>query len=84
VQKNAGRPKVLGASDVINHRETLDWDEQVRVLIDGRGVDCVVEIGGGRPWANFEAMNRAITLHRCTGLIPARTLKFHFNPARAA
>ena len=25
---------------------TPDWDEKVRELTDGRGVDCVVEIGG--------------------------------------
>ena len=31
---------------MINYRETPNWDEEVRVLTDGRGVDCVVEIGG--------------------------------------
>jgi len=31
---------------VINYTETPDWDERVRELTDGRGVDCVVEIGG--------------------------------------
>jgi NADPH:quinone reductase-like Zn-dependent oxidoreductase len=40
------RLKVLGASDVINYIETPDWDEKARELTDGRGVDCVVEIGG--------------------------------------
>ena len=44
--EKAERLKALGASDVINYRETPDWDEQVRRLTDGRGVDCVVEIGG--------------------------------------
>ena len=40
------RLKALGASDVINYTETSDWDAKVRELTDGRGVDCVVEIGG--------------------------------------
>jgi NADPH:quinone reductase-like Zn-dependent oxidoreductase len=31
---------------VINYTETPDWDERARGLTDGRGVDCVVEIGG--------------------------------------
>jgi NADPH:quinone reductase-like Zn-dependent oxidoreductase len=43
--EKAGRLKALGASDVVNYRMTPDWDEKVRELTDGRGVDCVVEIG---------------------------------------
>ena len=31
---------------MINYTETPDWDAKVRELIDGRGVDCIVEIGG--------------------------------------
>jgi NADPH:quinone reductase-like Zn-dependent oxidoreductase len=31
---------------VINYTETPDWDAKVRELTDGRGVDCIVEIGG--------------------------------------
>jgi NADPH:quinone reductase-like Zn-dependent oxidoreductase len=42
----AERLKQLGASEVIDYRQTPDWDERVRALTDGRGVDCVVEIGG--------------------------------------
>jgi NADPH:quinone reductase-like Zn-dependent oxidoreductase len=96
---------------VINYVETPDWHEKVVELTDGRGADCVVEIGGpgtltnsikalavgghisligsslsrsgimldplllgGRGMtlgsisvgsrADFEAMNRAIALHR--------------------
>ena len=44
--EKAERLKELGASDVINCTETPDWDAKVRELTDGRGVDCVVEIGG--------------------------------------
>jgi hypothetical protein len=35
-----------GASDVINYAETPNWNEQAHELTNGRGVDCVVEIGG--------------------------------------
>jgi NADPH:quinone reductase-like Zn-dependent oxidoreductase len=42
----AERLKALGASDVINYAETPDWDAKARELTDGRGVNCVVEIGG--------------------------------------
>src|ERR1700737_386265 len=44
--EKAERLKALGASDVINYTETPNWDEKARELTDGRGVDCVVEIGG--------------------------------------
>jgi len=44
--EKAERLKALGASDVINYTETPDWDAKARELTDGRGVDCVVEIGG--------------------------------------
>jgi NADPH:quinone reductase-like Zn-dependent oxidoreductase len=44
--EKAERLKALGASEVINYTETPDWDEKARELTDGRGVDCVVEIGG--------------------------------------
>ena len=30
----------------MNYRRTPEWDQEVRRLTAGRGVDCVVEIGG--------------------------------------
>ena len=36
----------LGADDLINYRETPDWDKAVGGLTDGRGADLVVEVGG--------------------------------------
>jgi NADPH:quinone reductase-like Zn-dependent oxidoreductase len=113
---------------VINYTQTPDWDEKVRALTDGRGVDCVVEIGGpgtiamslkalavgghisligaslsrsgtgldplwlsGRgitlgsisvgSRADFEAMNRVITMHR---LRPVIDRTFAFAEARDA
>ena len=40
------RVKALGASDGINYRTTPDWEKEVLRLTGGRGVDCVVEVGG--------------------------------------
>jgi NADPH:quinone reductase-like Zn-dependent oxidoreductase len=36
----------LGASDGINYKRSPDWDQDVMKLTDGRGADCVVEVGG--------------------------------------
>jgi NADPH:quinone reductase-like Zn-dependent oxidoreductase len=44
--EKADRLKALGPAEVINYIETPNWDEKTRELTDGRGVDCVVEIGG--------------------------------------
>ena len=40
------RAKSLGADFGINYQQTPDWGERARELTGGRGVDCVVEIGG--------------------------------------
>lgn len=40
------RTKELGADDLINYKETADWDKKVLELTDKRGVDHVVEVGG--------------------------------------
>lgn len=40
------RVKRLGASAGINYVATPDWDKEVQRLTAGRGVDCVVEVGG--------------------------------------
>jgi NADPH:quinone reductase-like Zn-dependent oxidoreductase len=44
--EKAERLKALGASEVIDYTRTSDWDDKARELTAGRGVDCVVEIGG--------------------------------------
>jgi NADPH:quinone reductase-like Zn-dependent oxidoreductase len=41
------RLKELGASDVIHTTETPDWEQEVRRLTNGNGVDHVVEVLGG-------------------------------------
>ena len=45
-EEKAQRLKALGADSVINYRRTPDWHGAVRELTGGRGVDCVVEVGG--------------------------------------
>ncbi len=44
--KKLERARQLGADDVINYKATPDWEEKVWALTNGRGVDCVVEVGG--------------------------------------
>jgi NADPH:quinone reductase-like Zn-dependent oxidoreductase len=43
----AERLKSLGANDVVNYKTTPEWHFVVRQLTGGRGVDRVVEVGGG-------------------------------------
>jgi NADPH:quinone reductase-like Zn-dependent oxidoreductase len=45
--EKAIRLKDAGADEVINYRTTPDWHVAVRDLTNGRGVDQVVDIGGG-------------------------------------
>lgn len=40
------RVRAMGASELINYRRTPEWEHEVRRLTAGRGVDCVVEVGG--------------------------------------
>ena len=40
------RLKELGADHLINYREDAAWGAKALALTEGRGVDCVVEIGG--------------------------------------
>ncbi|MGI9073577.1 MAG: zinc-dependent alcohol dehydrogenase family protein [Bryobacteraceae bacterium] len=40
------RAKKLGADDTINYKSNPKWEEKVRDLTNGEGVDHVVEVGG--------------------------------------
>jgi NADPH:quinone reductase-like Zn-dependent oxidoreductase len=46
-EEKANRLKAAGADAVINYRKNPEWHLAVRELTAGRGVDQVVEIGGG-------------------------------------
>jgi len=57
------RAKKLGASQVINYRQTADWGKQVRQLCNGRGADLVVELGGSGTFSqSITAVRRGGTL----------------------
>ena len=45
--EKAERLRRLGADDVINYRSIPEWHVRVRELTDGRGVDHVIDVGGG-------------------------------------
>ena len=40
------RARSLGAADTINYKTHPDWQKEVARLTNGRGADCIVEIGG--------------------------------------
>lgn len=40
------RAKALGAHELINYKDTPEWDAQARMLTRGEGVDKVIEVGG--------------------------------------
>jgi NADPH:quinone reductase-like Zn-dependent oxidoreductase len=42
----ADRLRTLGANEVVVYKEEPRWGDRVRALTGGRGVDCVVEVGG--------------------------------------
>jgi len=42
----AARLTEMGAAAVVNYVDEPEWGKRVRALSDGRGVDCVVEVGG--------------------------------------
>jgi NADPH:quinone reductase-like Zn-dependent oxidoreductase len=40
------RAKALGAHELINYKNTPEWDVEVRKLTGGEGIDKVIEVGG--------------------------------------
>ncbi len=46
-RREGAPPQVHGEDAVVNYRTTPDWDVAVRELTSGRGVDEVIDIGGG-------------------------------------
>jgi NADPH:quinone reductase-like Zn-dependent oxidoreductase len=40
------RARSHGAAEVINYKTHPDWDQEVMRLTDGKGADCVIEVGG--------------------------------------
>jgi NADPH:quinone reductase-like Zn-dependent oxidoreductase len=57
------RARQLGASDGINYKKVPEWEERVRELTDGVGVDHVVEVGGaGTLGKSFRAVRTGGTI----------------------
>jgi len=51
------RARKLGASEGINYKTHPEWQKEVARMTDGRGVDCVVEVGGvGTLARSYEAI----------------------------
>jgi len=40
------KAEAMGATGLVNYKDHPDWEQEVRKLTDGKGVDCVVEVGG--------------------------------------
>src|SRR5690606_2067204 len=71
------RAQALGADLLINYRNTPEWHEEVLRLTEGRGVDCVVEVGGAGTLARSM---RSIRHGGKIGLIGVLTQEGDTNP----
>jgi NADPH:quinone reductase-like Zn-dependent oxidoreductase len=57
------RAKALGADETINYKTIPEWDKEVMRLTGGKGVDIVLEVGGG------ETFPRSLNSVRASGQI---------------
>jgi NADPH:quinone reductase-like Zn-dependent oxidoreductase len=57
------RAKKLGADETINYKSNPKWEEKVRELTNGEGVDHVIEVGGS------DTMPRSLRAVRMAGVI---------------
>jgi len=64
------RAKAMGAWETINYETTPDWAKEVAALTDRRGVDHIVEVGGG---GTLEASIEAVRLGGHIALIGVLT-----------
>ena len=74
------RLRELGCRDSINYRTTPDWEKEVARLTEKRGVDCVVEVGGGgtlgKSMASVAAGGRIALIGVLTGFGPPQESLF--------
>lgn len=61
--RKLARAKSLGADETINYKTTPEWDKEVLRLTGGKGVDIVLEVGGG------ETFPRSMNSVRASGQI---------------
>ncbi len=57
------RARQLGASETINYKRNVDWEEEARKLTGGEGVDHIIEVGGS------DTMPRSLQALRTHGVI---------------
>ncbi len=53
------RAKSLGADEAVNYKTHPEWDKEVLRLTGGKGVDVVLEVGGGETFARSMSSVRA-------------------------
>ncbi|MEC3909518.1 NAD(P)-dependent alcohol dehydrogenase [Sphingobium sp. CR2-8] len=58
-EAKAEKLRSMGASAVINYRDTPEWEKPILDLTDGKGVDKVIEIGGSGTINHSVACTRA-------------------------
>lgn len=57
------RARELGADELVNYRKSADWEVAAKALTNGRGVDRILEVGGGGTLGkSLEAIRRAGTI----------------------
>lgn len=70
----------LGADEVINYRDTEDWDRAVHILTNRAGVDHVVEVGGA---GTLSRSVRAVAVGGHVAMIGALSASGDFDPISA-
>src|SRR5262249_3880919 len=80
------RGKSLGASDGINYRTTPEWDQEVLKLTRGRGVDCVIEVGGvgtlNRSFQSLAFGGKVVLIGLLTGRLGGEINPYTLMPKR--
>lgn len=74
------RARQLGAAETINYRRTPAWDERVRELTAGAGVDLVVDVAGGPELARSIAAVRRGGQVSLVGLVAGATAQIDILP----
>lgn len=74
------KAKALGAAETINYRTTPDWEKEVWRLMEGRGADVVIEVGGpgtlGKSLASVAPGGTIALIGVLTGFGPPDTTLF--------
>lgn len=74
------RAKRLGADEVINYRETPDWDQSVIALTDGLGAELVLETAGAGTFArSMSAVRQGGTIFT-VGFVSGNRLELDLMP----